>query len=378
MNGASLGDVVGLGDARIDGFLDLSDASAEHLDAPSLRVGENLDLRGARISKVILGDAVVDGYIKVGAKDDEPTIKELDLHNARAGSLLDNGEKSWPTKMRLDGFTFSRFGEPTMAARDRAWWDNWAHSDESKSSYPYEQLAAAHAAAGDRDAADAFHYAERVRAAENAGWGERTLSYVLHYVAGYGIGYYMFNALWWALGLALLGAMILRWSVQGVADHKHGIFWCFGASVDRLLPFITLKKEFSEFFDNKEVNGFTLWQDSSSYCLVCLAGSWEPSCLPRWEPSRREVRGKRGLLRPPSRQLPPRLRLGLFAEHFLRPILLERLPHQVLLALGRHAADRRIAVEIGREGVALCASRDGVVACAAVIALSARRSLSAG
>ena len=261
MNGASLGDVVGLGDARIDGFLDLSDASAEHLDAPSLRVGENLDLRGARISKVILGDAVVDGYIKVGAKDDEPTIKELDLHNARAGSLLDNGEKSWPTKMRLDGFTFSRFGEPTMAARDRAWWDNWAHSDESKSSYPYEQLAAAHAAAGDRDAADAFHYAERVRAAENAGWGERTLSYVLHYVAGYGIGYYMFNALWWALGLALLGAMILRWSVQGVADHKHGIFWCFGASVDRLLPFITLKKEFSEFFDNKEVNGFTLWQD---------------------------------------------------------------------------------------------------------------------
>ncbi len=68
MNGASLGDVVGLGDARIHGFLDLSDASAERLDAPSLRVGENLDLRGARISKVILGDAVVDGYIKVAPR----------------------------------------------------------------------------------------------------------------------------------------------------------------------------------------------------------------------------------------------------------------------------------------------------------------------
>jgi hypothetical protein len=265
MNSASLGDLVGLGDAKIHGLLDLADASAERLDAPSLRVEENLDLRGARISRVNLGDAVVGGYIKVGAKDDEPTIKELDLHNARAGSLLDNGEKSWPTKMRLDGFTFSRFGESTMAKRDRAWWDNWAHSDESKSSYPYEQLAVAHAAAGDRNAADAFHYAERVRAAENADWGERALSYVLGWGAGYGIGYYMFRALGWALLLAVIGTLVLRFFVKGVRDETgrvtHGSFWCFGASVDRLLPFITLKKEFSEFFDDKEVNRFTRGQD---------------------------------------------------------------------------------------------------------------------
>ncbi len=261
---ASLGDVT-LGDAKIDGFLDLSDAKAERLDAPSLRVGENLDLRGAMISKVILGDAVVGGYIKVGAKDDEPTIKELDLQNARAGSLLDTGEKSWPTKMRLDGFTFSRFGESTMAKRDRAWWDNWAHSDESKSSYPYEQVAAAHAAAGDRNAADAFHYAERVRAVENADWGERALSNVLGWGAGYGIGYYMFRALGWALLLAVIGTLVLRFLVKGTRDEtgkvKHGVFWCFGASVDRLLPFITLKKEFSEFFDNKTDNRFTHGQD---------------------------------------------------------------------------------------------------------------------
>jgi hypothetical protein len=265
MNSASLGDVVGLGAAKIDGLLDLADASAERLDAPSLRVGENLDLRGARISRVILGDAVVGGYIKVGAKDDEPTIKELDLQNARAGSLLDTGEKSWPTKMRLDGFTFSRFGESTMAKRDRAWWDNWAHSDESKSSYPYEQLAAAHAAAGDRNAADAFHYAERVHAAENADWGERALSNLLGWGAGYGIGYYMFRALGWALLLAVIGTLVLRFLVKGTRDEtgsvKHGSFWCFGASVDRLLPFITLKKEFSEFFDDKEVNRFTRGQD---------------------------------------------------------------------------------------------------------------------
>jgi hypothetical protein len=256
---ASFGEVA-LGNAKIDGNLNLPDASAKLLDAPSLRVGGNLDLSAARIIKVILVDAVVGGYIKVGAKDGAPTIDELDLQNARAGSLLDNSEKSWPTKMRLGGFTFSRLG-PEMITRNHDKWDEWVRRDKTNSSYPYEQLAAAHAAAGDRDAADAFHYAERVRATENENLPKRALSYVLRFVAGYGIGYYMFNALWWALGLAVLGAMVLWMSVQGVAEGNRGFWWCFGASVDRLLPFITLKKEFSEFFDNKEVNRFTRWQD---------------------------------------------------------------------------------------------------------------------
>ena len=64
---------------------------------------------------------------------------------------------------------------------------------------------------------------------------------------------------------------------------------------------------------------------------------------------------------PDSGQLPPGLRLSLFAEHLRRPVLLERLPHQVLLGLRRQAADRRVAVEIGRKRVALGASGDGVV-----------------
>ncbi len=54
-----------------------------------------------------------------------------------------------------------------------------------------------------------------------------------------------------------------------------------------------------------------------------------------------------------SGQLPPGLRLGLFGEHLGRPVFLQRLAHQVLLALGRHAAFRRVTVEVGREGIAL-------------------------
>jgi hypothetical protein len=44
-----------------------------------------------------------------------------------------------------------------------------------------------------------------------------------------------------------------------------------------------------------------------------------------------------------------------------RPVFLERLSHQVLLALRRHTADRGIAVEIGWKRVDFGASRDGVV-----------------
>jgi hypothetical protein len=264
MNDASLGDVVGLGDAKIDNRLDLTRAHAKKLDAPSLQVGGNLKLDSAEIAVVNLEAASIGGQIRVGADHAPAKIDEIDLRNARAGSLLDGGEDSWPRKLRLNGFTFSRFGDEDMVRRSHEWWDNWARTDKDSSAYPYEQLAAAHTAAGNRDAADDFHFYERVRAAEGESTGllERTLSYVQRWGAGYGIGYYMFRALYWALGLALLGAMFLRfWANKGVVQLKHGFVWCFGASVNRLLPFITLKKEFSEFFDNREVNGFTHGQD---------------------------------------------------------------------------------------------------------------------
>ena len=56
------------------------------------------------------------------------------------------------------------------------------------------------------------------------------------------------------------------------------------------------------------------------------------------------------------------LRLGLRVEHVRRPAFFQSLPHQILLALRRHAAYRRVAVEVGRERIALRAGGDGVVA----------------
>jgi hypothetical protein len=88
-------------------------------------------------------------------------------------------------------------------------------------------------------------------------------------VAGYGIGIYMFYALCWALGLSLIGALILQFSVQGVADEKHGFIWCCGASPSKLLPIVSLNKDFSDFFDNRWRNMFNSWQE---VCFTVLTG----------------------------------------------------------------------------------------------------------
>ena len=204
----------------------------------------------------------------------------LDLRNTRVGSLSDN-KNAWPERgrLRLDGFTFARlggyqadYGASMIRQRGAEWWDSsWARLDGDFSPSPYEQLAAAFTAAGDRAAGDEIRYDEQVRAGQNTkSWGAFAWSQLLRWGAGYGIGLYMFRALYIALALALLGAVVLRFWVKSVGSAGHGFFWCFGASVNRLLPVLTLKKEFTDFFDNPGVNQFTPWQDFFFVTLAVL------------------------------------------------------------------------------------------------------------
>ena len=45
---------------------------------------------------------------------------------------------------------------------------------------------------------------------------------------------------------------------------------CFGASVNKLLPVVSLKKDFADFFDNQWRNMFTPWQDVFFTVLAAL------------------------------------------------------------------------------------------------------------
>jgi hypothetical protein len=152
------------------------------------------------------------------------------------------------------------------------WWDkNWARRDPDYSPTPYAQLAAAFTNMGDRDAANEIRYLGRVRERETEKGVAWVWSGFLQWVDGFGIGTYTFRALYWVLFISFLGAVYLRTRVQGVRDENHGLIWCFGASLARLLPVIEINKDFKEFFDNPTRATLTGWQ-SFVFAAIGIVG----------------------------------------------------------------------------------------------------------
>jgi uncharacterized protein YjbI with pentapeptide repeats len=298
-NQASFKDV-SLLTAKIAGLIDMTGASFDGtLNAENLQVGAdllmldtrctgqvdmiaahvsgNLDLRGATLADLDLAGASIAADLQLGGtggsvvwqgKKGEPGA--LSLRGTHIGNLMD-ARDAWPAKGRLhlDGFNYDHLGGfegetgPEMRERGMEWWDkNWARLDPSYSPAPYAQLASALTSMGDRDAANEIRYLGRVRERDTqTGW-----SYIesgaLQWVAGFGIGGYTFRVLYWVLGISVLGAVYLRTRVQGVRDENHGLIWCFGASLARLLPVIEIDKEFSTFFDDPDPDRkrLTGWQ----------------------------------------------------------------------------------------------------------------------
>ena len=102
-------------------------------------------------------------------------------------------------------------------------------------------------------------------------------SCALQYVVGYGIGSYTFRVLYWVLGISLVGALYLRGFVRGVHTSGHGIIWCFGASLARLLPVIEINKEFTEFFNDPNRERLTDIQ-AFVFSLIAIIG-WVLSAI---------------------------------------------------------------------------------------------------
>jgi hypothetical protein len=123
----------------------------------------------------------------------------------------------------------------------------------------------------DRDAANEIRYLGRVRECETEKGLAGVLCGALQYVAGFGIGTYTFRALYWVIGISLLGAFYLRTRVKGVRDGHHGFTWCVGASLARLLPVIEINKEFTAFFDDPKRERLTGWQ-SLIFAVISIVG----------------------------------------------------------------------------------------------------------
>lgn len=298
-------------DARFDEKLDLSFA----------HIGGGLNLTGAVASSIDLTDAAIASDLTLGnseshlqwrcpgspaadaggntapsgtgwplgdqgwrsascGKDDVPAMI---LRNARIGALQDSAG-AWPPALDLEGFKYDRLGgiggfeEADMRRRSPAQWQDWLDRDATFSTQPYTQLAGVLLAAGHRDTAEAIQYFGRERERREALArgdlrGGAWLTF-LWAVAGYGIGTYTFRVLYWVVGLTVLGTLVLLTAPKA---RRHGLLWCFGASLQRLLPVVEFNKRFKDFFDNpppsndEEVSNLNGVQ-AAFFSILALAG----------------------------------------------------------------------------------------------------------
>jgi hypothetical protein len=295
------------------------------VDLQALSVDGVLDLRGSHLRELSLEDSDIKADLVFGGRisDNEKWVHWepcdadapcLNLRNVRVVNLQDD-ERAWPAHIKLEGFTYTHLGgaggdrRQDMRNRPVTWWHDWLQRDPVYSTQPYTQLASVLTAAGDRDAASEIRFYSRDRQRSEllrgCGWlqsfglverpddarpcGPANLASwfglsVLQVFVGYGIGNYSFRAVGWALIFALIGTAILCSApgVRGVlpvrfigiatrGPRQKSLLWCFGASLNRVLPLVTISQEFDEFFNDPKRERLHAWQHVA-FGVLALCG----------------------------------------------------------------------------------------------------------
>ncbi len=287
------------------------------IDAISLAVGGSLDLRGSTLGGIDLSGAMIGGDLRLGGADNngtqawtkfvatDGTKPPVVLRNTKAGALQDE-EHSWEgAELMLEGFTYMHLGgvggtsRADMRNRPVTVWQDWLLLDPIYSPQPYTELASVLAASGNRGAATAIRFigrdreraemvahcrilastasAESLRQCDVLGWIGLS---ILQATVGYGIGTYTFRALWWTIGLALIGTVMLAFApgIRGAVRsdgarerRQKPLIWCFGASLSHVLPVVTLSPEFTDFFNDPKRERLYAWQQIG-FAVLALCG----------------------------------------------------------------------------------------------------------
>ncbi|HEU0157569.1 MAG TPA: hypothetical protein VFQ82_15975 [Stellaceae bacterium] len=253
---------------------------------PYAHISGNLDLSGGVFTRIDLSEATVSQTLilrsSFGAAQwcrfgGRPTL--VTLRNAHADTVQES-RGSWPERLDLNGFRYERFvgygsaGASRTSGRSTEEWKKWLHRSsypgKSYDPQPYMYAAQILAASGDRDKAMALQFdsrqAERAQAWSDGNWGRWAWLSVLRWLCGYGIGIYTFYVVPAVFCTVVVGVLVL---FRARAARNKGVFWCVGASLDRLLPIIELNKEFDEFFYDPERQRLRGWQLAffSAYAL---------------------------------------------------------------------------------------------------------------
>jgi hypothetical protein len=275
-NGATFHNTVSLISARIGGNLDLRRAVAVAIDLSEADATELLlaglkwwcpggkTPNGSPMGS-IAGDDELPVFWPLGNEvwpqarcqaDNPLDPPKLTLRNFHVSDFQDDSN-AWPPGMDLQGFRYDRLGglggggKDDPGKRSGGAWLDWLAREGDFSTQPYTQLSSVLAVAGQHDIADRIQFSardgERNEACKNPDHQKCAWLSVLSAVAGYGIGSYTFQVLYWVMGFTVLGAVVLCFSANA---RQHSLLWRGGASLHRLLPIISLAKEFEMFFEN--------------------------------------------------------------------------------------------------------------------------------
>jgi hypothetical protein len=133
----------------------------------------------------------------------------LDLLNTSVASLGDD-RPSWPSRgnLQIHGFVYKQIS--LASPKDAKARLDWLGRQDSYSRQPYRQLAGVMKDYGnEKDAREVLYRMECLsEAQENPSAVDSVWNWALKYVVGY--GYYPFRALWWFLGLVLVGFLLFR------------------------------------------------------------------------------------------------------------------------------------------------------------------------
>lgn len=260
LSGAKIGGDLSVSGSTFSGKLNMDSLSVEsslfiravEIDTPTAlclifsEIGSNLDLSNSHLPSMDLTGTKIHGEFRLAfTADDAPTWQEdskLILRNTEVGAIQDT-PAAWPENLELEGFAYVRLGglseqsATNMAARDLLWFVEWLEKMERYSPQPYEQLASTLREAGRSDVADEVLYASRDRELRESTAFDQMVLMLQKVFIGY--GYRIHYALYWSIGLTVVGMLVLRFSGQGPA---HGMPYGFAYSLDMLLPIIRLRQ----------------------------------------------------------------------------------------------------------------------------------------
>ena len=248
----------------VDGNLYLRDGSTfTHIGLIGAKIGGDVQLSGGVFGgEFDLTGAAISGELHLysGWLKRSPTWQNgasLILRNAKADVLQARGN-SWnmsggdgllPTD--LTGFTFNRLGgldmlgEPSMGDESADWLIGWIEAQrdhgENYDPQPYTQMAQVLEATGATDKAKAIRYAKFEHKHDHdtsMSAFRRWLLTLEKYFVGYGV--YPFRALYWFIGLVVLGGFIAQCSKGPSVQRWMGLWY----SLENALPLIEPNERF--------------------------------------------------------------------------------------------------------------------------------------